>query len=329
MYERFYNVQRSPFSLTPDPHFLVMTRAHCDVQAGLLYAILGGKGFTVVTGEAGTGKTTLLRSAINSIPKEKLCFSFLLSPDLKPDEFFELAASDFGLKSVAGKPERLRNLQNYLLETHAAGKSAVLFVDEAHRLSIETLEEIRLLTNFETETKKLLQIVLVGQDELDDLLDRHELRQLKQRVEVRLHIGPLLLEDVPMYIKHRWRRASASEPPFSDQAVRIIARISCGIPRLINTICENALVLGFAEGAPVITGEHISEVSRDLRLTPPPEKPKLPMIGDKSQEKLPEKISLQLPPPVFHGNSPDLFSAFGKQKARPSWWPRLSGAQKV
>ena len=324
MYQRFYKVRKSPFSLTPDPQFLVMTRAHCDVHAGLMYAILGGKGFTVVTGEAGTGKTTLLRSVINSIPKEQLCFSLLLSPDLKPDEFFELAASDFGLLTGKGKPDRLRNLQNYLLETHSAGKIAVLFVDEAHRLSIETLEEIRLLTNFETETKKLLQIVLVGQDELDDLLDRHELRQLKQRVEVRLHIGPLSAEDVPMYIKHRWGCASASESPFSEQAVRMIGRVSGGIPRLINTICENALVLGFAEGSSLITGEHISEVSQDLHLTPQLEK-RVQKMGDET----PAKMSLHIPPPVFHGYSKEPLSLFGNNKSKQSWWPRLSGAKKT
>lgn len=266
MYKRFYGLAKNAFSLTPDPRFLVLTQAHCEVKAALTYAIITRKGFSVLTGDAGTGKTTLLRAVIESIPEQQLCFSFLVNPVLTPEEFYELVLGDFGLPNGATKPERLKGLLDFLVHSHAAGQFPVLFVDEAHRLSVEILEEIRLLTNFETATEKLLHIVLVGQDELNDLLDRRDLRQLKQRVEVRQHIGPLHSDEVPEYIRYRWRCAGGSEPPFSEEAVRQIGRISGGIPRLINSICDNALLLGFAESSPVVTERHISEVSEDLRL---------------------------------------------------------------
>src|SRR5579862_5128202 len=156
MYKRFYGIERNAFSLTPDPRFLMMTQAHCEVKAALTYAILARKGFTVLTGDAGTGKTTLLRAVINSIPKDQLCFSFLVNPVLTPGEFYELLLADFGLPEARTKPERMKKLLKFLTDTHAAGCIAVLFVDEAHRLSFEMLEEIRLLTNFETEMEKLI-----------------------------------------------------------------------------------------------------------------------------------------------------------------------------
>lgn len=323
MYETFYRLRTNPFVLTPDPSFMVMTQGHCNAKAGLMYAILSGKGFTMLTGDAGTGKTTLLRSVINSIPPERLCSSFLVNPALNPDDFSDMAVSDFGLPGGMGKPDRLRKLQEFLLETRAAGKVSVLFVDEAHRLSMETLEEIRLMTNFETEKQKLLQIVLVGQDELDNLLDRRELRQLKQRVEVHLHINPLSGQEIRAYINHRWRCASDSTPPFSSLAVHHIGRVSCGIPRLINSICDNALWLGFAENASVISEEHILEVSRDLRLNGTSERRPV-----QSETKPSAKIDLHIPQPVF-GDQKNPLSLFTDHKPKPSWWPRFSGAQKA
>jgi general secretion pathway protein A len=322
MYESFYRLRKNPFALTPDPSFMVMTQGHCDAKAGLIYSILAGKGFTVLTGEAGTGKTTLLRSVINSIPPEKLSSSFVVNPALNPDDFSDMAVGDFGLGGGMGKPDRLRKLHEFLLESRAAGKISVLFVDEAHRLSVETLEEIRLLTNFETENQKLLQIVLVGQDELDELLDRRELRQLKQRVEVRLHIGPLSPEEVRIYINHRWSCASDSTSPFSREAIHHIERLSLGIPRLINSICDNALLLGFAESASIITEEHILEVGRDLRLNGTTGRH--PVI----EERQHAKMDLQIPQPVFSSHQSPL-PVFGDDKPKRGWWPRLFGAQKA
>jgi general secretion pathway protein A len=351
MYERFYGLQKSPFMLTPDPRFMVMTEAHCNAKAGLIYAILGGKGFTVLTGDAGTGKTTLLRSVINSIPAEKICFSLVLNPDLTPNDFSDMAVSDFGLPRGMAKTDRLRKLQHFLLEVDRVGKIAVLFVDEAHRLSIETLEEIRLLTNFETETKKLLQIVLVGQDELDELLDRRELRQLKQRVEVRLHVGPLSAQEVGLYITHRWRCAGTSAPPFSSEAIRRIGQMSGGIPRVVNTICDNALLLGFAEGSPVITEEHTLEAGRDLHLTIATDRGVIHKIESKTaareaspdrhlsepyekstlqkaEDKAPATMELRIPPPVFQRYSDNPLSLFcDSHKPKRGAWARFRRAE--
>jgi general secretion pathway protein A len=317
MYQSFYGLKKRPFVLTPDPGFLVMTDAHCNAKSGLMYAILGGKGFAVLTGDAGTGKTTLLRSVINSIPAEKMCFSLVVNPDLTPDDFYDMAVSDFGLPKGMSKPDRLRRLQDHLLEVHAEGKIAVLFVDEAHRLSPETLEEIRLLSNFETESEKLLQIVLVGQDELDELLDRRELRQLKQRVEVRLHIGPLSPEETRVYIAHRWKVAGGAEVPFTRSAIQTIVQCSGGVPRLINTICDNALLIGFAESTPVVTEQHILEASEDLHLGKPMEK----HAGRRAEQRpAAPSIDLQVPAPVFHSHSEHPLSLFGIHKPKRAWW---------
>ena len=321
MYEKFYGVNANPFVLTPDPRFLVMTETYCNAKAGLMYAILNGKGFTVLTGDAGTGKTTILRSVIKSISRDKLCFSLLVNPDLTPDEFSDMAVADFGLAGGMSKPERLRRLQDYLLDVHEAGKIAVLFVDEAHRLSAETLEEIRLWTNFESETKKLLQIVLVGQDELDELLNRRELRQLKQRVEVRLHIGHLSSDEVLLYISQRWNRVGGSAQPFSSGAIGLIGQVSCGIPRLINTICDNALLLGFAQNAPVITEEHVSEASKDLHLI-------TTKLSTGSEERVAQEtgrmpvagMELQIPPPTYRNYNDYPLSLFQSVKPKRAWW---------
>jgi general secretion pathway protein A len=317
MYERFYGLTKNPFFLTPDPSFLVMTEQHCNVKAGLMYAILAGKGFTVLTGDAGTGKTTLLRSVINSIPADTISSSLVLNPDLTPDEFTDLTVSDFGLGGGMTKPERLRKLHEYLIRVHEAGKRAVLFVDEAHRLSVETLEEIRLLTNFETESEKLLQIVLVGQDELDELLDRRELRQLKQRVEVRLRVGPLSPESVEMYIDHRWRCTATTPHPFSREAIRLISDVSCGIPRLINSVCDNALLVGFAGSSRIITPAHVLEASQDLRLTINTEKLAVQNIEHEQQV---ETMDLRLPSSVSNGYSHNPLSLLGTYKPKRSWW---------
>jgi general secretion pathway protein A len=350
MYEQFYGIEKNAFALTPDPRFLVMTEAHCEVKAGLTYAILARKGFTVLTGDAGTGKTTLLRAVINSIPKEQISFSFLVNPVVTPDEFYDLVLGELGLPTGMTKPDRLRKFLEFLVECRAAGRVCVLFVDEAHRLSFEMLEEIRLLTNFETEIEKLLHIVLVGQDELDELLDRRELRQLKQRVEVRQHIGHLAPEEVPLYISHRWKCAGGSTAPFSTEAVRQVARVSGGIPRLINSICDNALLLGFAESAATITEKHIGEVSRDLRLNGAGlNGAGLNGAGSKgaglngtahhgaiqaaasrqsAQVAPAASLDIKVPEPVPHAYSNHPLSLFGSRKPKRPWW-RFTGAAKA
>jgi len=274
MYEAFFGVEKCPFSMTPDPGSLYLTEGHREAIAGLNYAIMQRKGFVVLAGEAGTGKTTLLRKLMEMLPESDVITSVVLNPLLTPREFMELLMLDFGIAAPPrSKARRLTRLAQTLIEAHASGKSAVLFVDEAHKLTYELLEEIRLLTNFETSNQKLLQIVLAGQPELIDLLNRRELWQLKQRIAIRLQTHPLSREQVVKYIAHRWSRAGGRDPaPFTEDAVSLIALKSLGIPRLINAICDNALLFAFGAGTRTIGPRLIGEVVRDLdldRWTPP------------------------------------------------------------
>lgn len=268
MYHQFFGLKKEPFSMTPDPAFLFLTAAHREALAGLTYSILNRKGFVVLTGDAGTGKTTLLTRILQSIPATRARFSVVLNPTLTPAEFLELALLDFGISSVPdSKAQRLTVLRQFLLEAFEKRQAPVLIVDEAHKLPPDVLEEIRLLSNFELPEGKLLQIVLAGQTELGDLLNREDLRQLKQRVAVRLAIHPLSASDVEHYIHHRWQKAGALAPhPFQAEAVNRIAHWSRGIPRLVNVLCDNALMLAYGEGITAIGAKQIGEVAGDLDL---------------------------------------------------------------
>jgi len=269
MYEAYYGLRKNPFALTPDPEFLFMTDTHRDAIAGLTYSILGRKGFCVLTGDAGTGKTTLLRSVMASIPASQAQFSVILNPAVTTSEFMEMMLADFGIKEILpSKAQRLARLQQFLLDCYREGKVAVLVVDEAHRLSVDLLEEIRLLANFETDQEKLLQIVLAGQDELGEMLDRIDLRQLKQRIAVRFAIQPLSSAAVGAYMRHRWEKTSERDLPFTPDAILQISHFSSGIPRVVNAVCDNALLLGFAEETKWIQKDHIAEVAADLHLAP-------------------------------------------------------------
>jgi general secretion pathway protein A len=267
MYEQFYNVRTNPFALTPDPEYLFLSEEQREAIAGLMYAVLAHRGFSVLIGDAGTGKTTLLRSLMRGIPESRAVFSVVVNPTLSPSEFLRTCVSGFGI-DVGESPKDvvLAKLHRFLVEAREQNKVAVLIVDEAHRLSPEALEEVRLLTNFETDKDKLIQVILAGQDELADLLDRYDLRQLKQRVSTRLHIRPLEANAVAAYIRHRWSRCSTAPAPFDSVAIAAIRDISGGIPRLINSICENALILGFAQGLRTIDATVISAVTADLHL---------------------------------------------------------------
>jgi general secretion pathway protein A len=269
MYNERFGLSQDPFNMTPDPSFLFMTTQHREALAGLTYAILQHKGFVVLTGEAGTGKTTLLSRVLRSLPASRFQFSLILNPTLTPSEFLELALLDFGIADVpSSKAQRLWKLRALLLEGQREGKVLALVVDEAHKLSIEILEEIRLLGNFEEADQKLLQIVLVGQGELDEVLNREEMRQLKQRVAVRLFIGPLTAPEVGRYIRHRWLRAGGTKPPFSADAVASIAEASSCIPRMINAMCDNALVHAMAQGCTIVNSSHVRAAAADLHLAP-------------------------------------------------------------
>lgn len=270
MYERFFGLSANPFSMTPDPNLLFLTNSHREALAGLNYAILGRKGFVVLTGEAGTGKTTLLRKLLEMMPETEAQASVVLNPTLTASEFLELLLFNFGNTEIPpSKAQRLHVLERMLSSADKAGRTLVLVIDEAHKLNIEVLEEIRLLTNFETSERKLLQIVLSGQPELKDVLNRPELWQLKQRVAIRLSVGPLLDDELISYLQHRWARAGGEELPFSADAIARIGAVSRGIPRLVNAICDNALLIGFSGQRRDIDAAIIAEVELDLDLSPP------------------------------------------------------------
>lgn len=268
MYNQHFGLSRCPFSMTPDPEFLFMTAQHREALAGLTYSILGRKGFVALIGDAGSGKTTLLARVLERLPAAQVCSSVILTPTLTPAEFLELMLLDFGLSAIpASKAQRLLMLQRFLVDAQSLGKVAVLVVDEAHKLTPDVLEEIRLLGNFERPDQKLLQIVLAGQNELDATLDRGDLRQLKQRISMRLCVGPLQPAEVEQYIGFRWAKAGGRpSPPFSAEAILALARYSHGIPRLINSLCDNALIFAFSDGCTCITADHIAGAARDLAI---------------------------------------------------------------
>jgi general secretion pathway protein A len=269
MYKSFYNLKRNPFEITPDPSFLFPTTRHNEALASLYYGVTSHRGFVVLTGEVGTGKTLILRSLLGLLQRRDVAFALIFNPTLSPLEFMRYIARDFGLPvGEKAKDELIHMLNGFLLQRHQKGLTTILVVDEAHHLSSQILEEVRLLTNLETSQQKLLQIVLAGQPELDLKLDSHELRQLKQRVALRCHLDPLNVNETREYMRRRLQIAGASGAVqiFSGPAIESVYSYSKGIPRLINTICENALLSGYARHAPTITSEIIDDVARDLRL---------------------------------------------------------------
>jgi general secretion pathway protein A len=273
MYKNFYNLTRNPFDLTPDPTCFVATAKHNEALAALYYGIVRHKGVVVVTGEVGTGKTLLLRCLLQLFKSSsEISYAYLFNCRLSATEFLHYTASDFGLNANAGqsKSSLLLELSRYVTSRGVQGLTTVLIVDEAHNLSMELLEEIRLLSNLETNDDKLLQIVLVGQPELDLKLDSFELRPLKQRIALRAHLSPLDEQDTDKYILERLTIAGAAPrtvPLFSTAAVSAIHRYSRGFPRLINTICENALITGYAQRLSTIPPEVILGVAKDFHLS--------------------------------------------------------------
>ncbi len=267
MYARSFGLTREPFGMTPDPAMLYLTPQHQEALAGLMCAVKGAKGMVVLTGEAGTGKTTLLGKTLRSLPAAHIRASLVVNPMLTPGEFLEMALMGWGIPNPpASKAQQLLLLRKMLLQACAEDQIVVLVVDEAHALNADLLEEIRLLGNFEQPDRKLLQIVLAGQNELNTLLARDNLRQFKQRIAVRLRIEPLRGRAVAEYIHFRWAAAGGAKPPFTDEAYAGILQSSGGIPRVINALCDNALTVAFANDSRFVTGEHIREACRDLDL---------------------------------------------------------------
>ena len=270
MYNSFYNLNRNPFNISPDPDFLFATPRHNEAMAALYHAVRGQKGFVVLTGEVGTGKTLLLRCVLELFRQSKdITYAYVFNGLLSPCEFLEYIGNDFGL-SVSGKNKSqiLSDLSKYLVARGSQELTTVLVVDEAHHLSWEILEEIRLLTNLETSRGKLLQILLVGQPELDYKLDSPTLRQLKQRIAHRAHLAPLDITETQGYVAWRLQIAGAKDGRslFPQETVAALFRHSKGIPRLINTLCDNALITAYARRLPSVSPEIIDGTASDLRL---------------------------------------------------------------
>lgn len=270
MYKEFYGLKCDPFEVSPDPFFFYPTQRHTEALANLTYGVLRRKGFVVVTGEVGTGKTLLVRCLLEALTKHKVAFAYVNNPLLPVLEFLRHVLDDLGLFSnVHTKLQALALLNNYLTKRSMQNLTTALVVDEAQLLSWELLEEIRLLTNLETTKQKLLQIVLVGQPEFEQKLDSQQLRQLKQRVALRCGLKPLKSEELKGYIERRLQIAGANSHAgtiFPDETVAAIQKFSKGIPRLVNILCENSLLLGFWHSQRQITWATVQEVASDLHL---------------------------------------------------------------
>jgi general secretion pathway protein A len=250
MYLSFFGIAEKPFAITPDPRYLYLSERHADALAHLVYGINEAGGFIQLTGEVGTGKTTTIRSLLARAPKNAE-IALILNPRMGPGEFLLALCEELGMGAdddAAGNTKELVDLLNrYLLRAHAQGRRVVLIVDEAQNLAPEVLEQIRLLTNLETETQKLLQIILIGQPELRKLLAREDLRQLAQRITGRYHLDPLSRQETAAYVRHRMRVAGATADIFTRGALREVYNVTRGIPRVINIICDRALLGAYTQ----------------------------------------------------------------------------------
>jgi len=267
MYLDFYRLREPPFSLTPDPRFLYLSERHREGLEHLLYGIRERKGFVQLTGKVGSGKTTLCRAALERLgPRFKT--ALILNPVLSSPQLLRTVLVELGVEP-SGRTDRglyLEQLNEFLLAQVPLGRDVVLLIDEAQDLSPELLEQIRLLSNLETDRQKLLQIVLLGQPELLAMLDRPELRQLRQRITVRYHLTPLTRDETELYVRWRLQVAGATNgrPSFSPRALRRVHRYARGIPRLVNAVCDTALLAGYVDGVEELEAAHVRRAVAEL-----------------------------------------------------------------
>jgi general secretion pathway protein A len=275
MYNAFFGFTQNPFNLSPDPSFLFRSQQHEEALANLIYGVQSRKGFIVLTGEVGTGKTTMLECMRDFLHSQQVAFASLFNSRLSVEQFFEMLSYDLDLRcNRHSKTEVLLSLNNFLMERMSAGRTTVLIVDEAHNLEWDVLEEIRLLGNLETRRGKLLQIILAGQQELDSKLERPEYRQLKQRIALRCVLRGFDLSETAAYIESRMAKAGLHRQTiFPPEIVEEVHYRSQGIPRLINGICDNLLLTSFAMEKRSATMEMVDEVTADMRLEYPGKRP--------------------------------------------------------
>jgi len=271
MYEDFFGFNRRPFDLTPNPKFLVLTDSHREALSNLEYGIASGKGITLLLGEAGSGKTTIIRAALERQPQRVHCVH-LHNPTLTREEFVHMLAARFNLSEEAkhSKTKMLLELEELLADRRAKGEATVLVIDEAQSLPLDLLEEIRLLANIETDDDKLVSVIIAGQPELIDRLNDVSLRQLKQRIALRCELRPLTLQETAVYIAGRIRAAGGVDARvFTREAVELIYERARGIPRTISVISDNALLGGFAAGTRPVNSQIVRDVCRDFDIRPP------------------------------------------------------------
>jgi len=271
MYNSFFKLNSSPFGTSPDPRFLYMMPHTREALACLEYGISARKGFTVLTGEVGTGKTTLLKRALASFNSRRISTAFVFNPRLEVLDFLEFVLADFGITPAnRTKSGMLLQLNRWLIERYRMEETCVVVIDEAQNLSWELLEEIRLLTNLETSSEKLLQIILSGQPELEEKLRHPSVRQLRQRIALWCRTQALSETQTHAYVAERLRIAGATRPLFSEEALDLIYRYSHGIPRIINLLCEHTLIVAYVEQVPQVSAAIVEGVAAELELETQP-----------------------------------------------------------
>ncbi|RJQ49858.1 MAG: AAA family ATPase [Nitrospiraceae bacterium] len=266
MYKEYFGLEEMPFSIAPDPRYLYMSEQHREALAHLVFGFNSDGGFVLLTGEVGTGKTTICRCLLDQIP-ENVSIAFIINPKLTVEELLATICDEFGIqyqKDSKSIKYYVDIINRYLLEAHAKGHKTIVIIDEAQNLSSDVLEQLRLLTNLETNKVKLLQIILLGQPELRDKLSRPELRQLSQRIIARYHLGPLSAKDVSLYVVHRLTIAGVKRQLFTSAAISKLYRSSRGVPRLINVLCDRALLGAFALGKNQVTASILIKASREV-----------------------------------------------------------------
>jgi len=267
MYQEFYGLREMPFNITPDPKFLYLSRHHNEALQHLKYGIEEKKGFIVLTGEVGCGKTTICRRLLNELPAERFDTALILNPRVNENQLLKAILTELGVTKIPrDRNELINKIYHETLERSTQGKDVVLIIDESQNLSFEVLEQIRMLSNLETDTQKLMQILLIGQPELHDILMQKRLRQLRQRILVSYDLSRLSYDDTVHYIQHRLTRSGADgRPRFTKWAQKKVHKASRGTPRLINNLCDKALLSAYIRSSDTVTYWDVRRARKELR----------------------------------------------------------------